>query len=855
MLRASVCPRGDDGDKEVTPDARRVHVTGAWKGNGVISVYKRGFSATLRFRVLVIALVPSFVLLSVGIGASAYLLANALQQRDRAHLLSQGYQMAVPFMPAMSQERRASMLTVSNPTPENRVTLTRARQDMDGLLAQFGSLSSQVADAMPPGAKVAIGKFVAKIPQFIATRQAIDAGRISRLDVYRSCNEVADAMIVAASVIGKDSTDKDVALDRTMASDLMRVSDWLDRANALAAAALAGDGLTTEEFHEYNHLTQGYRAELDALAPRLTEQRGQLAALRSSQAWEQLSTVENSLVEQEYSSHARSSLNAKTSRIESSKAQTTSKTELLELNPPVLPVSFQDWQNAAHESATMLSSLGLGTLGAHAAKLEGDRADTALARSLTAALVTLLVIAAVVIIAIRLGNNLIRRLVRLRTETLKLSDEHLPQIVERLRAGEQIDVAVEVPELDHGEDEIGQMAAAFNKAQQMAVATAVQEAKTREGINAVFLNIARRSQTIVHHQLQVLDSAERAVDNPDQLQLLFQLDHSTIRERRNAENLIILGGGQLGRQWRNSVALVEIVRSAVAEAEQYTRVMVARVPDVLVDGRAVADLIHLLAELIDNATSFSPPGSPIEVRGNPVGKGVVVEVEDQGLGIEAERRETLNKMFRDPPDFGLMALLDDPRIGFFVVARLAHQHGMRVSLTESTYGGVRAGVLIPSVLITTREMDSEDEHNGSEHTDWSPDQLSSSIVDEVAMYENGSSQLQSMTAEPHPSVAEASAEKTAPQRTLGTDDRPALPRRRPQEHLASQLQSELAAGAEGHIPEPDFDLAAKHAQNTLSAFQQGTERGRANGDTPAASRDLMNSLNDEGHHGETEDNN
>ncbi len=151
--------------------------------------------------------------------------------------------------------------------------------------------------------------------------------------------------------------------------------------------------------------------------------------------------------------------------------------------------------------------------------MEGDRADAALVRSLTVGLVTLFVIVAVVI-AIRLGNNLIRRLVRLRTETLKLADEHLPQVVERLRAGEQIDVAVEVPELDHGKDEIGEVAAAFNKAQQMAVAAAVQEVKTREGINAVFLNIARRSQTIMHHQLQVLDSAERAVDNPDQLELL-----------------------------------------------------------------------------------------------------------------------------------------------------------------------------------------------------------------------------------------------------------------------------------------------------------------------------------------------
>ncbi|MBV8993424.1 MAG: sensor histidine kinase [Pseudonocardiales bacterium] len=795
----------------------------------MISVYGRGFRATLKFRVLVIALVPSLVLLFFGVGVSSYLLTNALQQRDRAHLLGQGYQMAVPFMPAMSQERRASLLAVSNPAAENRMALDRARQDTDGLLAQFRAVSSQVADAMPADAKASIGRFVVKMPQLIATRQAVDAGRISRLDAYRAYNEVADAMIVAAGAIGKDSTDKEVALDRTMAADLMRASDWLDRANALAAAALVGDGLTVEELHEYNHLTQGYRAELDALAPRLAQQQGQLAAVRSSQAWGQLSAVEDALVEREYSARAWSLLNTKTSRSESPRAQ-LSKIEPPEVNPPVLPVSFQDWQNAAHESAIMISSLGLGTLGAQAAKLEGDRADAALVRSIVIGLVTLFVIAAVLIIAIRLSNNLIRRLVRLRTETLKLADEHLPQVVERLRAGEQIDAAVDVPELDHGKDEIGQVAAAFNKAQQMAVAAAVQEVKTREGINAVFLNIARRSQTIVHHQLQVLDSAERAVDNPDQLELLFQLDHSTTRERRNAENLIILGGGQLGRQWRNSVSLLEIVRSAVAEAEQYTRVTVALVPDVLIEGRAVADLIHLFAELIDNATSFSPPGSPIEVRGNPVGKGVVVEVEDQGLGIEADRREALNKMFRDPPDFGLVALLEDPRIGFFVVARLAHQHGVRVSLTESTYGGVRAGVLIPSVLITTPNRDSEGEHTETEPIDQSPDQTP--VADAAVMHTNGSTQLQSMATTPQPPVAETSAEKTAPQRTRHTDDRPALPRRRPQEHLASQLQAESAVRSEGQVSEPDLDVAAKHAQHTLSAFQRGTERGRTNGDRP-----------------------
>ncbi len=730
---------------------------------------------------LAIALVPSLVLLSAGVGLSAYLLVSAVQQRDRAHLLGQGYQMAVPFMPAMSQERRASILEVSDPTPENLAALTHARQGMDGLLAQFGAISSQVAGAMPPAAKASIGTFVAKLPQIFAARKKIDTGQASRLGVYHAYNDVADAMIVAAGAIGKDSTDKEAALDRTTASDLMRVSDWLDRANALAAGALAGGGLTPAEVREYNRLTQGYHAELDALEPRLQDQKAQLAALHSSPAWQQLSAVENTLVEHGFTSAAQSSSRP---------------------DPVVLPVSTQDWQNAARDSATMLSSLGLGDLGTRAATLEADSADTALTRSLIAALVMLFVIGVVIIIAIRLSNNLIRRLVRLRTETLKLADEQLPQVVARLRAGERIDVAAEVPELDHGKDELGQVAAAFNKAQQTAVAAAVQEAKTREGINAVFLNIARRSQAIVHRQLQVLDAAERAAEDPDHLEFLFQLDHSTTRERRNAENLIILGGGQLGRQWRHSVSLVELVRSAVAEAEQYTRVTITRVPDVQVDGRAVADLIHLLAELIDNATSFSPPGSRIEVRGNPVGKGVVVEVDDQGLGIEAERRKTLNEMFRNPPDFGIMALSDDARIGFFVVAHLAYQHGIRVSLMESIYGGVRAGVLIPTALMTTPEPEDEKD-DGTERTDQLPTTEAPLFV-----------------------PSEAGAEQRASQRSRVTVDRPTLPRRRPQAHLAKQLQEELATAAENQTTEPDFDRAAKHARNTLSAFQQGTQRGR-----------------------------
>jgi signal transduction histidine kinase len=231
-------------------------------------------------------------------------------------------------------------------------------------------------------------------------------------------------------------------------------------------------------------------------------------------------------------------------------------------------------------------------------------------------------------------------------------------------------------------------------------ARAAQQAAALEDINAVFLNIAHRSQAIVHRQLQVLDRAERAEEDPDQLGLLFQLDHLTTRERRNAENLIILGGGQPGRQWRNPVPLLELVRSAASETEQYTRVALGRMPRMMVAGRAVGDLIHLLAELLDNATSFSPPDARIDVRGNRVGKGVVLEIEDQGLGIEPERMEQLNAMLRSDSSIGPSAKSQDWRLGLFVVSRLARRHGINVTLVESAYGGVRAIALVPMTLLT-----------------------------------------------------------------------------------------------------------------------------------------------------------
>ncbi|MFD0787891.1 ATP-binding protein, partial [Micromonospora azadirachtae] len=231
-----------------------------------------------------------------------------------------------------------------------------------------------------------------------------------------------------------------------------------------------------------------------------------------------------------------------------------------------------------------------------------------------------------------------------RTAALELAEQRLPEVVTRLRRGEQVDVGREAPPLEYGDDEIGQVGRAFNEVQRTAIRAAVDEVSLRRGLNEVFLNIARRSQSLVHRQLALLDRMERGTEDPDELAELFQVDHLATRLRRHAEDLVILAGAAPGRGWRNPVAVVDLVRGAISEVEAYDRVVIVDVQRAGVLGRAVGDVIHLLAELVENATAFSPPATRVSVNGQRVANGYALEVTDRGLGMsdaalaEAKRR-------------------------------------------------------------------------------------------------------------------------------------------------------------------------------------------------------------------------
>ncbi|MGW2684238.1 sensor histidine kinase [Streptomyces sp. NPDC001414] len=301
--------------------------------------------------------------------------------------------------------------------------------------------------------------------------------------------------------------------------------------------------------------------------------------------------------------------------------------------------------------------------------------------------------------AVRGARRVSRRLENLRDAADLLTAHQLPALMDRLSAGEDVDAAAEAPPLADGEaghDEIGDVGRSFNRARLAAVEAAVKQATLRRGLFAVLLNIARRNQALVHRQLKLVDTLERRTDDPAVLAELFRIDHLTTRMRRHAESLIILSGATPGRRWRRPVPVADVVSSAVGEIEEYPRVVVPPMPEVGVAAEAVADVVHLVAELLENATVFSPPHTRVTLRTGRTGRGFTLEIDDRGLGLDAGRLAEAHRTLTDPEAF-------DPtrhdRLGLYVVGRLAARHGIAVTLRESPYGGTTAAVLLPPTML------------------------------------------------------------------------------------------------------------------------------------------------------------
>jgi K+-sensing histidine kinase KdpD len=234
-----------------------------------------------------------------------------------------------------------------------------------------------------------------------------------------------------------------------------------------------------------------------------------------------------------------------------------------------------------------------------------------------------------------------------------LAQRRLPRVMARLNAGEDVNIRAEAPPLATSRDEIGQVRRAFNTVQRAAIEAAAEQARLRAGVSTVFRNLARRNQSLLHQQLSLLDAAEQHTTEPDELERLFRIDHLTTRMRRHAESLVVLAGEQPARVWTEPAPMVDVLRGAVAEVVDYARIRVACASRPAIKGHAAADVIHLIAELAENGTAFSPPDTAVRVFGSQVVQGFAVEIEDRGLGMTRETMAELNAALADPPPFNL----------------------------------------------------------------------------------------------------------------------------------------------------------------------------------------------------------
>ncbi|WP_033290955.1 sensor histidine kinase [Amycolatopsis jejuensis] len=778
----------------------------------------KAYDKSIRKRLTRTVLIPSVTLLVLWAVLATAFFINGLYVRLVAVSVREVSIPAVTTLSSLQQERQLALQYLDSPGGGSQ-QLQQQQQDTDGKLKGLQEAFASTISSAPDEIASKVTALKAQLDQLPVLRSQVTFRSINRAQVNGYYNGVLDSAATLFDTQARIVPDATAVQGAISATSVFRASDMMSRETSLVSSAFAGGAFAPDDFVQFTQLSGYYRTQLAQIAPFLEPAvRKQYQQLVESDGWKRLSAAEDAIVK-----HG---------------AWTSG-------DQGTVPVSVNDWHTLTAQVANGLNQLTIGQADQVSAAAI-DAGNEQLRNAILGSIVALLASLAAIIVAVRVSRSLVdrtlmTRLERLRNDSLDLARNRLPNIVGRLKNGEPVDVAAELPQLDHGRDEIGQVAEAFNTAQLTAVNAAASEAKARSGVHNVFLGIAHRNQVLVHRQLQILDEMEAREENSTQLASLFQLDHLAARARRTTENLIILGGKQPGRRWRKPVSLMEVLRAAVSETEQYSRVQVEQVPDVAIVGSAVADAIHLIAELVDNATSFSPPGSQVEVTSRMVARGVVVDVSDQGLGMKEAVRDWANAMMADAPEFDAMALRADSSLGLFVVARLASRLGVTVTFDPSRYGGTRATVLIPSHHLA----DPAAPEPAEDAPVLAP--VGAPMVMEAAparIVRPVPDQQQAATPRPYPARPLPSPSPREPEHhsgdlhipavpaaapepdlsTLQGDERPRLPRRQPQQNLVAQLQDET--GAE------DVDLTGvgETTARTLMAFHKGTRRARGGQD-------------------------
>ncbi|MEV8319657.1 nitrate- and nitrite sensing domain-containing protein [Streptomyces sp. NPDC059900] len=622
---------------------------------------------SIRRKIVALLLVPLISLTAMW-GFATYLTGQAAKELiDVSNVVDRiGYPIEDTAR-VVQQERRQTLVYLADPRASDALAaLRRSRTATDDMVAKVKESAAHpdVRDEVTGQSAERLASLLDSFEGLESLRRTVEEGTITRAGALKTYTKLIDPCYGFLTTL--HALD-DVKMDQQGRAlvGVTRARELFSREDALVGSALVARRLTKAEIRQVSDL-RAQRTLLyeDSLALLPEDERAGYERYWNGAQTTELRTAEKAVVE----------------------------------SAPGAPraVTSARWDAAAGKVLKELAERD---------KAAGDRyqdrvepvAVGVIVRVVVAGVFGLLALLFSVFMSVRIGSSLIRDLRRMRLEAHEASGVRLPGVLRRLAAGEQVDVETEAPRLTYEKDEIGQVGQALNTLQRAAVEAAVKQADLRRGVSEVFVNLARRSQVLLHKQLTLLDTMERRTEDTDELADLFRLDHLTTRMRRHAEGLVILSGAAPSRQWRKPVQLMDVVRAAVAEVEDYERIEVRRLPRIAVTGPAVADLTHLMAELLENATVFSPPHTAVQVLGEHVANGFTLEIHDRGLGMAPDALLDANLRLAETPEFELS---DTDRLGLFVVSRLAQRQRVRVSLQPSPYGGTTAVVFIPETLLT-----------------------------------------------------------------------------------------------------------------------------------------------------------
>jgi len=627
---------------------------------------------SIRLRIYFLVAIPLVTM----IGLLAYLVTTSVDNAislDRApNLVDATALPAASFGGYMQAERAAAVVYLFQPTAANlqayqaAIAATgKAEPAFTAAMSSRGTMGTETASGIK-----AVNGIVAGLSKLTTLRNAVGARILSPLDALAFYSQGLTAenklfLIQTESVVVTDQLPQAIGLIATV-----QAREQLSQEDALLAGMLAAKRITAGDRVAFTDMAATRQAD------------AQYADYILSPA--NLATYTAALA-------GSGTMQQDLAGVEQAVAAGTPVTRL--------PVTAAGWQ---HLAGALLQDQYNGGVAVVNAILVADHqiSHSAWVRVAVTSGIALLGLLLTLLVTILVGRGIIRRLGGLESSARTLAEDQLPDVIARLRRGEDVDAAAEAPPLRVGSDEIGRVGQAFELVRQTAIRAAVDEAKLRRGLNDVFRSLARRSQSLLHRQLTLLDQMERRATDPEALDDLFRLDHLTTRMRRHAEGLVVLAGAPPGRAWSSPVRMVDVMRGAIAEVEDYARVSVATRSQAALAGSAVADVIHLLAELIENATTLSPPYTSVRVSGETAAGGFTIEIEDRGLGITPPRLAELNERLAHPPEFNPS---DSEQLGLFVVGQLAKRHGIRVALKAAPDGGTTAVVLIPGQLVVTEE--------------------------------------------------------------------------------------------------------------------------------------------------------